>query len=103
MHSTRDTRKLRIGADSKQIQGSKCAAWAVFKFTSIATASRDLGDCSALVDVACRTLQNLSSTLDGLSKQSTLKKILWRGGIASRIATAYRDLRQAIDLFNVSP
>jgi hypothetical protein len=49
-----------------------------------------------------RTLLDLLSTLDDLSNQSTLKRILWRGAVAGHIQVAYRELEGAVGLFNVS-
>jgi hypothetical protein len=61
-----------------------------------------LGGYSVVIDTKYRTLVDLRFTLDDLSNQSTLKKMLWRGDIADRIATAYKGLGEAVELFNVS-
>ena len=47
-------------------------------------------------------LERLNSTLGELSEQPRLKKILWRDDVATRISKAYRDLEEAVKLFNVS-
>jgi hypothetical protein len=49
-----------------------------------------------------RALLNLNSTLDDLSEQSMLKKILWRVNVAGRVAAAYKELEEAVELFHVS-
>ena len=49
-----------------------------------------------------RTLADLNSTLEELSKQSKLKKLLWRNDVACHIVAAYKDLNAAVLSFNVS-
>ena len=49
-----------------------------------------------------RTLTDLNSTLEELSEQPMLKKLLWRDDVASRIVAAYKDLSDAVRLFDVS-
>jgi hypothetical protein len=39
--------------------------------------------------------------LESLSEQSMLKKILWRDNVHNRISAAYKDLAEAVLLFNV--
>jgi hypothetical protein len=48
------------------------------------------------------TLQDLNSTLDSLSNQAMLKKILWRGRVEKKITVADRRLAETIQLFQVS-
>jgi hypothetical protein len=49
-----------------------------------------------------RTLADLNSTLDELSGQSRLKKLLWRDDIGAKVSDTYRDLSEAALLFDVS-